>query len=83
MQIPHSMPLSLKKLLVKKFFSTSEFLKKYTPYVERLGMDENYLDVTDLVKLKKDNIPSTVAGHVFGDSTQHKSTFIHYMYYIV
>nr|XP_022329292.1 DNA polymerase iota-like isoform X2 [Crassostrea virginica] len=40
---------------------------------ERLGMDENYLDVTDLVKLKKDNLPSTVAGHVFGDSTQHKS----------
>ncbi|XP_061172200.1 DNA polymerase iota-like [Saccostrea echinata] len=53
-------------------YKISEFLNKYTPYVERLGMDENYLDVTDLVNQRKDENNLTVAGHVFGDKHQDK-----------
>lgn len=51
-------------------YKISEFLHKYTPYVERLGMDENYLDVSELVEWRKDKVPQMVAGHVYGDSNQ-------------
>ncbi|XP_062590999.1 DNA polymerase iota-like [Saccostrea cucullata] len=50
----------------------TEFLNKYTSYVERLGMDENYLDVTDLVDQRKRENNLKVAGHVFGDKHEDK-----------
>lgn len=59
----------------------TEFLLKYTPYVERLGMDENYLDVSELVECRKDKTPLIVAGHVFGDSNQDSRKKIYEMYF--
>ncbi|XP_069137604.1 DNA polymerase iota-like isoform X2 [Argopecten irradians] len=48
-------------------YKVSEFLQQYTPHVERLGMDENFLDVTHLVKqrLETDGNRSEVVGHEY------------------
>lgn len=52
-------------------YKITNYLHKYSQKVERLGLDENYVDVTDLVqsrlqnvKVQNENIPST--GHVYG-----------------
>lgn len=48
----------------------SEFLQKYTPKVERLGFDENYLDVTDMVEQRLAlNDDAHQAGFVYGAET--------------
>lgn len=45
----------------------TDYLQKYCPLVERLGFDENFLDVTDLVneRLQKEAKHLDVKGHVF------------------
>ncbi|RUS88146.1 hypothetical protein EGW08_004108 [Elysia chlorotica] len=34
-------------------YQISEFMKKYTPHVERLGFDENFVDATELVNWRQ------------------------------
>nr|XP_022920527.1 DNA polymerase iota [Onthophagus taurus]XP_022920537.1 DNA polymerase iota [Onthophagus taurus] len=57
-------------------YKVTTFLQQFTPLVERLGMDENYLDVTNLVKtrLGSDCVNKVCSfnalkpvGHIFGD----------------
>ncbi|CAG9813015.1 unnamed protein product [Phaedon cochleariae] len=49
-------------------YKVTELLQKYSPSVNRLGLDENFLDVTNLVndQIRKDSRDSIV-GNVFGD----------------
>lgn len=47
-------------------YKITTYLQKFSPCVERLGLDENYIDVTNLVEERlKYGVPKT-AGHVFG-----------------
>ncbi|GFO36539.1 DNA polymerase iota [Plakobranchus ocellatus] len=48
-------------------YQISEFLKKYTPHVERLGFDENFVDVSELVKWRQidGDFKPTFYGHEF------------------
>ncbi|XP_019868615.1 DNA polymerase iota [Aethina tumida] len=50
-------------------FQVTNILQKYSTVVERLGLDENYVDVTNLVddklKCSCDNIEAM--GHIYGD----------------
>lgn len=52
-------------------YKISGYLQQYCPLVERLGFDENFLDITQLVKDRIQNNsssnPLAVAGHVYGD----------------
>ncbi|VDI32765.1 DNA polymerase kappa [Mytilus galloprovincialis] len=59
-------------------YKLSEFLQKYTPNVERLGFDENYLDVSEMVKQRINSRcqGTEVKGHTYGsneeEGEQHK-----------
>ncbi|CAH0550628.1 unnamed protein product [Brassicogethes aeneus] len=44
-------------------------LQKFTSNVERLGLDENYLDITNLVR-DKNNEDINPIGHIFGDTSE-------------
>ncbi|KAG7481552.1 hypothetical protein MATL_G00067920 [Megalops atlanticus] len=50
-------------------YKVTELLEGYSPLVERLGFDENFMDVTDMVdaKLRQEPVPSdfTVNGHIY------------------
>lgn len=51
-------------------YKVTEILQKFSFSVERLGLDENFIDVTNLVKerlLKTKTVP--ISGNVFGDSS--------------
>ena len=62
------------KMLIKvdTFNNTifTEYLQQYCPKVERLGFDENFLDITDLVRDRLANpsgaCATGVMGHVYG-----------------
>ncbi|XP_013417693.1 DNA polymerase iota-like [Lingula anatina] len=49
-------------------YKITNFLLKYTPKVERLGFDENFLDVSDMVRMRLNdpNIKEEVEGHIYG-----------------
>ena len=50
----------------------AEFLQKYTPCVERLGFDENFLDVTSLVDSRltaEDDNKDEIVGHLYCPNT--------------
>ena len=52
-----------------------ECLTKFSPSVERLGFDENFIDVTDMIEIPpwKNKCTSTPTGHVWmPDSTESK-----------
>lgn len=55
-------------------FVFPELLESFCPLVERLGLDENFVDVTELVekKLKKEPLPSDVSvnGHIYNQQGQ-------------
>ncbi|XP_047501002.1 DNA polymerase iota-like [Penaeus chinensis] len=53
-------------------FSTeiSAVAQTFTPNVERLGLDENYVDITDIVGDYISPEYNTVEGHVFGDKEE-------------
>ncbi|KAG2465522.1 POLI polymerase, partial [Polypterus senegalus] len=53
-------------------YKVTEFLEQYCPLVERLGLDENFLDVTEMVEKRLTvlgdahlNVP--VVGHIYND----------------
>ncbi|ESO88179.1 hypothetical protein LOTGIDRAFT_219556 [Lottia gigantea] len=51
----------------KMSYKISEYLLKYTKKIERLGFDENFLDVSELVnsRVSKES-PSQFSGHLYG-----------------
>lgn len=56
----------------KKSYEVTELLQTYSNLVERLGLDENYIDVSNLVdeRLKNTgNINTETVGHIFGDAS--------------
>ncbi|XP_055891342.1 DNA polymerase iota-like [Biomphalaria glabrata] len=55
----------------QKSYEISEFLQKYSPKVERLGFDENFIDVTDLVtwRLKDNSYKREFFGHLHKSSS--------------
>ncbi|XP_039177842.1 DNA polymerase iota isoform X2 [Crotalus tigris] len=56
-------------------YRVTELLKTFTPLVERLGFDENFVDITELVEKrliewKKATLPKiSVSGHVYNNQT--------------
>lgn len=54
----------------------SELLEEFSPVVERLGFDENFVDITEVVEkrlqqLQSDELPAlTVSGHVYNDQCE-------------
>ncbi|XP_046545340.1 DNA polymerase iota-like isoform X2 [Haliotis rubra] len=53
-------------------YKISEFLQKYTAKVERLGFDENYLDVSDMVeqRLSLNDYTHQTTGFVYDSETE-------------
>jgi DNA polymerase iota len=56
-----------------------DFLVKYTPYVERLGFDENFVDVTEMVdmRIKGGTALLEVVGHIFGEDSKFKMSTLY------
>ncbi|XP_059146585.1 DNA polymerase iota-like [Physella acuta] len=54
-------------------YQISEFIQKYTPQVERLGFDENFIDVSEMVtwRIKDGQFHKKFIGHVY-DSSSHQ-----------
>ncbi|XP_044287488.1 DNA polymerase iota isoform X2 [Varanus komodoensis] len=55
-------------------YKFTALLEEFTPLVERLGLDENFVDVTDMVKMrleqwKKDFSAISCPGHVYKNQT--------------
>ncbi|KAK3098369.1 hypothetical protein FSP39_018867 [Pinctada imbricata] len=57
-------------------YKISEFLLKYTPLVERLGFDENYLDISSLVeqRIQGNDFTDEVKGHVYTPTCSSSDT---------
>lgn len=53
-------------------YKVTSHLQKYSTQVERLGLDENFVDITDLVASKLKAISASVSpvGHVFGNTEE-------------
>ncbi|XP_018100076.1 DNA polymerase iota isoform X2 [Xenopus laevis] len=62
-------------------YKATELLEEFSPKVERLGFDENYIDVTELVdkKLQEDReTPEVlVCGHVYNDQKLNVNDWAH------
>ncbi|CAL1544015.1 unnamed protein product, partial [Lymnaea stagnalis] len=58
-------------------YQISEFIKKYSPHVERLGLDENFVDVSELVswRLQDGNYKTEFLGHVYTSSEYEGNIF--------
>ncbi|KAH9513286.1 hypothetical protein Btru_034545 [Bulinus truncatus] len=54
----------------QKSYEISEFLQKYSPKVERLGFDENFIDVSELVswRLTDNSFKTEFIGHLYHSS---------------
>lgn len=52
--------------------SSTEFLQKYTPCVERLGFDENFIDASELVdmRLQDGAYKEEFVGHVYHENCE-------------
>ncbi|XP_054984788.1 DNA polymerase iota [Sorex araneus] len=56
-------------------YKVTELLEEFSPIVERLGFDENFVDVTDIVEkrlqqLQSDELPEVaVSGHVYNNQS--------------
>ncbi|XP_076125675.1 DNA polymerase iota isoform X1 [Alosa pseudoharengus] len=53
-------------------YKVTELLMSYCPLVERLGFDENFLDVTEMVDTKVKQAPSTdltFSGHIYNEDS--------------
>lgn len=56
-----------------QYYLNLELLEEFSPVVERLGFDENFVDLTEMVEKRLQQLPSddlsalTVSGHVYND----------------
>ncbi|XP_066939377.1 DNA polymerase iota-like isoform X2 [Macrobrachium rosenbergii] len=55
-------------------FSTdiSKIVQNFSTYVERLGLDENFLDVTERVSQCLDKYGKEICGHLYGDKEENQ-----------
>ncbi|XP_006837627.1 PREDICTED: DNA polymerase iota [Chrysochloris asiatica] len=64
-------------------YKVTELLEEFSPVVERLGFDENFVDVTDIVEKRLQQLPSdvhsavTVCGHVYNDQAINLHDILH------
>lgn len=64
-----------------QYYLNLELLEEFSPIVERLGFDENFVDVTEMVERRLQQLHSdelsalTVLGHVYNN--QCKWVFTH------
>ncbi|KAK7822455.1 hypothetical protein U0070_001622 [Myodes glareolus] len=64
-------------------YKVTELLEEFSPLVERLGFDENFVDLTEMVEkrlqqLPRDEIPSvTVSGHVYNNQAVNLHNVTH------
>lgn len=53
----------------QKSYEVTSLIQKYSNLVERLGLDENFVDITDLVTERfEQNSTTDVVGHTFGET---------------
>lgn len=54
-------------------YRVTDYLQKFTPLVERLGLDENYVDVTEIVakRLQLTSENATTVGHVYSGQSEN------------
>ena len=61
---------------VFQYYFNLELLEEFSPLVERLGFDENFVDLTEMVEkrlqqLPSDDVPSvTMFGHVYNNQCE-------------
>ena len=66
---------------VLQYYFNLELLEEFSPVVERLGFDENFVDLTEMVEKRLEQLQSdelsalTVSGHVYND--QRKWILMH------
>ncbi|XP_013366264.1 PREDICTED: DNA polymerase iota isoform X1 [Chinchilla lanigera] len=64
-------------------YKVTELLGEFTPLVERLGFDENFVDLTEMVEkrlqqLQSDELPAvTVSGHVYSNKSVNLNDTVH------
>ncbi|KAM5305325.1 DNA polymerase iota isoform 1-T1 [Glossophaga mutica] len=64
-------------------YKVTELLEEFSPVVERLGFDENFVDVTEMVEKRLQRLPSdelsalTVSGHVYKDQPINLHDVLH------
>ncbi|XP_074850445.1 DNA polymerase iota isoform X2 [Carettochelys insculpta] len=64
-------------------YKVTELLEEFSPFVERLGFDENFVDITELVErrlaqLQRDDCSKvSVSGHVYNNQTVNLHDVIH------
>ncbi|KAF2905505.1 hypothetical protein ILUMI_00671 [Ignelater luminosus] len=54
-------------------YQVTAYLQRYSPLVERLGLDENFVDVTSIVNDRIQNViidDIKIEGHVFGETNE-------------
>lgn len=66
---------------VLQYYFNLELLEEFSPVVERLGFDENFVDLTEMVEKRLEQLQSdelsalTVSGHVYNN--QRKWVLMH------
>ncbi|XP_055478912.1 DNA polymerase iota isoform X1 [Psammomys obesus] len=64
-------------------YKVTELLEEFSPLVERLGFDENFVDLTDMVEKRLEQLPSdeissmTVSGHVYNNQSVNLHNITH------
>ncbi|XP_036274803.1 DNA polymerase iota isoform X2 [Pipistrellus kuhlii] len=64
-------------------YKVTELLEEFSPVVERLGFDENFVDLTEMVEKRLQQLPSddlsalTVSGHVYNDQSVNLHDVLH------
>ncbi|XP_029778219.1 DNA polymerase iota isoform X3 [Suricata suricatta] len=64
-------------------YKVTELLEEFSPVVERLGFDENFVDLTEMVEkrlqqLQSDDLSAlTVSGHVYNDQSVNLHDILH------
>ena len=65
------------------FLVILEFLQKYTPNVERLGFDENFLDVSEMVKQRIDSSNHEFKGHIYKGDCGEGNISLFLLYFLL
>nr|XP_051707160.1 DNA polymerase iota isoform X6 [Oryctolagus cuniculus] len=64
-------------------YKVTELLEEFSPVVERLGFDENFVDLTEIVEKRLQQLPSdelsaaTVSGHVYNNQPVNLHDVLH------
>nr|XP_058895326.1 DNA polymerase iota isoform X9 [Kogia breviceps] len=64
-------------------YKVTELLEEFSPVVERLGFDENFVDLTEMVEKRLEQLQSdepsalTVSGHVYGHQPINLHDIVH------